>query len=299
MRNRSDILPAVVVAAASAAWGLYWIPQRALEDAGLTGGWATLAQFAVPIVLLAPAALWRGVRSRATGLELVSIGLLFGGAFACYANSFLLTDVVRALLLFYVAPVWITLIELVVLRRRVTLLRALTLALGIGGIWLVFAAGTGWPVPRNAGDWLAFAGGVAFAAAAVRINVLRPAGVFPLLFAFFLYGGLIGIVLAVLLRDHLGPTPALASMAGVLPWLLALAILFIIPSMAGILWGPTRLDPGIYGLLVLTDIVFGVVSAALFAGEPFGWREVAGSVLIVSAGVVEVALGANRTQAPA
>jgi drug/metabolite transporter (DMT)-like permease len=55
-----------------------------------------------------------------------------------------------------------------------------------------------------------------------------------------------------------------------------------------ILWGSQRVDPGRVGLLLMTECVVGTASAALFSGEPFGWREALGSVLILGAGTVEV-----------
>ena len=35
---------------AAGLWGLFWIPQRALEAGGLTGGWATISQMVYPEV---------------------------------------------------------------------------------------------------------------------------------------------------------------------------------------------------------------------------------------------------------
>lgn len=34
---------------AAGMWGLFWIPQRALEAGGLTGGWATISQMVIPL----------------------------------------------------------------------------------------------------------------------------------------------------------------------------------------------------------------------------------------------------------
>ena len=90
---------------AAGMWGLFWIPQRALEAGGLTGGWATISQMVIPFAMLLPISLWRLYKGQSFGLEYPLIGLLFGGGIACYANSFLLTDVVRALILFYITPV--------------------------------------------------------------------------------------------------------------------------------------------------------------------------------------------------
>jgi drug/metabolite transporter (DMT)-like permease len=41
-------------------------------------------------------------------------------------------------------------------------------------------------------------------------------------------------------------------------------------------------------MLLLAEVLVGVTSAALLLDEPFGMRELAGAVLIVTAGVVEV-----------
>jgi drug/metabolite transporter (DMT)-like permease len=44
----------------------------------------------------------------------------------------------------------------------------------------------------------------------------------------------------------------------------------------------------------MSEVVVGVVSAALFAGEVFGTREAVGTLLILAAGAVEV-LGRQTT----
>jgi drug/metabolite transporter (DMT)-like permease len=54
------------------------------------------------------------------------------------------------------------------------------------------------------------------------------------------------------------------------------------------IWPATVLTPARLGLLLMSDIVVGVISAALWSGEPFGWREGIGTMMIVGAGFVEV-----------
>ena len=39
------------LAIAAGSWGIYWLPQRILEDGGLTGGWGTISQMAVGILI--------------------------------------------------------------------------------------------------------------------------------------------------------------------------------------------------------------------------------------------------------
>ena len=35
------------LAIAAGSWGIYWLPQRILEDGGLTGGWGTISQLSL------------------------------------------------------------------------------------------------------------------------------------------------------------------------------------------------------------------------------------------------------------
>jgi len=295
--QRGNLWVVVLIAVAAGAWGVYWIPQRALADGGLTGGWSTIGQFLVPLILLSPVALVRRLRGRTTGVGMPLVGLLFGGGIVFYANSFLLTDVVRALLMFYLLPVWGTLLEMLVLRRPVAPIRALTLALGLGGVWLVFGADGGWPLPDNTGDWLGLLGGMIIALALVRMNHVQPEGVFAPLFAYCLYGTIVALVMAFVLGDAIGPPPTNDSIISMLPWLALIAVAFIIPTNTALMWSASRVSPGLFGVVVLTEVVLGVVSAALWAGEPFGWRETVGGVMILAAGFSE-ALVVARQSAP-
>ena len=164
MRHPHHYKIAFALAISAGAWGIYWLPQRILEDGGLTGGWGTIAQMTIGVLILSPIAVWRKIKGRTSGLELPLTGLLAGGGFICYALSFLLTDVVRALILFYMTPIWTTIFEMVFLKKKPGLERALTLGLALGGLWIVFSKQTIIPLPENMGDWLALAGGALFAA---------------------------------------------------------------------------------------------------------------------------------------
>lgn len=278
---------------AAGAWGLYWMPQRALEAAGMTGGWGTIAQYLFCALILAPIALWRGLRGKQTGLDLPLAGLLMGGGIVCYANSFLLTDVIRALLLFYLTPVWATLIELLFFRTPPGWRRAITLPMSLLGVWVVIGNDAGLPLPENTGDWLALLGGAMFAAGAARVQVARIDGVFPMLFAFFIFGGVFAAAQSLLLASHLGPTPPIQTWIALTPWFLALCLGFFLPTNILVTWAPTQLGAGLFSILILSELIFGTISAAIWADEPFGWREIAGSSLILCAGVIEVLLAAG------
>ena len=127
----------------------------------------------IGFLVLIPVSIWRMVKGKSSGLELPLTGFLIGGGFICYALSFLLTDVVRALILFYMTPIWTTIFEILFLKKKPGSERALTLALTLGGLWVVFSKQTILPVPENSGDWLAFVGGAIFAAGLIRLEVIK------------------------------------------------------------------------------------------------------------------------------
>ena len=280
---------------AAGMWGLFWIPQRALEAGGLTGGWATISQMVIPFAMLLPISVWRLYKGQSFGLEYPLIGLLFGGGIACYANSFLLTDVVRALILFYITPVWTTLFEIVFLRQIPRLYRYITLALALSGVWIVFGQEGVIPLPQNSGDWIALLGGILIAASAVRMEIKKPEGIYPILFSFFFYGGLFTLIQSYFLSDYLGDAPSIESWVAMMPWLILIAILFHIPTNVVILGAPSRIGAGIFSIIILFEIVVGTFSAAVLTDELIGWREILGSSFIIFAGLTEI-IFASKTE---
>ena len=280
---------------AAGMWGLFWIPQRALEAGGLTGGWATISQMVIPFAILLPISLWRLYKGQSFGLEYPLIGLLFGGGIACYANSFLLTDVVRALILFYITPVWTTIFEIVFLRQIPRFYRYITLVLALSGVWIVFGQEGLIPLPQNSGDWIALLGGILIAASAVRMEIKKPEGIYPILFSFFFYGGLFTLIQSYFLSDYLGDAPSIESWVAMMPWLILIAILFHIPTNIVILGAPSRIGAGIFSIIILFEIVVGTFSAAVLTDELIGWREILGSSFIIFAGLTEI-IFASRTE---
>jgi drug/metabolite transporter (DMT)-like permease len=69
--------------------------------------------------------------------------------------------------------------------------------------------------------------------------------------------------------------------------LLLFVFFAIIPGTYASLWGLKYLNPGVSGLLFMTEIAVGALSVALLAGEPFGVRELAGVLLIATASLIE------------
>jgi drug/metabolite transporter (DMT)-like permease len=242
---------------------------------------ACVALIFLPVALLR----WRVFRSAGPGLILT--GLLPGTAFAFYAASLNMTDVVHALLLFYVSPIWSTLLGLILLGERLSINRIAALVLGLGGLVVVLGDGVSFPWPRQAGDWFALASGLCWSFASVRLFQGGATLIFEKTFAFITGSFVAGAALAVLPLGLENSLPDLASLKQGWVWIAGVA-LFLLPATWLTIWPATLLSPARVGILFMAEAIVGIGSAAWLTDEPFGLREMAGTTLIVSAALVEV-----------
>lgn len=287
LARRPDLLPSIAIVLGGALWGLFWIPIRALGDFGLKGPWPGLVTYLACAVLLLPFLTRRRGEHKRNWPSLAITGLFTGTAFAAYATSLLLTDVVRVLLLFYLSPVWSTLLGLAFLEERLTRYRLMAILFGFAGLLVVLGAGVRFPWPGNLGDWLALASGMSWAYGSFRLFKAGSVSTFEQIVVFVL-GGLAVLVLSAALGGKVfGPGPGLPVLVDAAPLALLIGVVML-PMLFLTIWPATRLSPGRVGILLMSEVVVGVISAALLAGEIFGLREVIGTLLIVAAGVVEV-----------
>ena len=285
------VAPETAIAISGALWGLYWIPVRHLQAGGVGVVWFTLGLFAAALALLVPLLVrYPPARAAFTPRMLVT-GLLTGGAFVLYTVSIVLTEVVAAILLFYMSPVWATVLGRVLLAERLTASRLAALAMGLGGLWVVLGSESGVPLPRNPGDWCALAAGVMWALGTLRVH--QDAATSSAAHAASLFvGGTLVIGVIALAPDMAGPPPPVTAASAAI--VLAMAVVSLLSAWS-ILWGARLLSPGRAGLLLMMEVITGLASAAALAGEPFAMAQVVGAMLIAGAVVVEVLPPAGRS----
>ena len=270
---------------AGAVWGLFWIPLRALEEAGMHGLWITVVYFLVPTIFLMPVILWRWRHVRKGGFQLQLTAMVSGGALLLYSTSIVYTDVVRAMLLFYLTPVWATILARIFLGDLITPSRIFAMGLAILGMLTIFGLGTRFPIPQNAGDWLGVGSGFLWAVAMVRIRMSESYSAIELTASFFQWSLILSAGTAFVLAPSY--IPSVEQTLPAVPLLLVFMALLVLPGTYASLWGPKYLSPGLVGLLFMTEIVVGAISVAFLAGEPFGIRELTGVLLISTASILE------------
>ena len=286
-KSGASVAPvAVVVAVASVFWGLWWLPLRWVEGGGLDPLSVNFWLYAAATVGCAPL-VWRRRRAvRAAGAWLPAAALLFGATILSWNLALLEGEVVRVTLLFYLAPVWGTVLGWCVLAEAIGARRLIALPVGLIGA-AILLGGDGIPLPDGAGDWLGLGSGLLFALSATVARRGRVDGV--------AYTGLAfaaSAVLALVLAFGLEGGVAVPTLAGA-GLIAAVSLLWLVPTTFGLLWGSANIDQGRLGLLMLLEVLAAAVSAAFLTDEAFGLREALGCALILGAGLMET-VGARK-----
>ena len=268
------------------AWGLFWIPLRGMDSAGVTDAWATVVFYGVPLALFSPWILVNWRRIARCGWSLHFIGIATGVSLAFYSNALLYTEVVRGLVLYYTTPVWSLLLARIVLGESITPARVLAIVFGLAGMLVMFGVDLGYPWPKNIGDWMALIGAAGWAVAAVLLRKDDGSRSMEICSVYFFYGVLASIVLALSPLAGDIEIPDWSAVVDVLPWAIPIAII-VIPGAYAAFWGAPHLNPGVVGLLFMTELSVGGITAAIWANEPLGARELTGIALISLAGLIE------------
>ncbi len=284
------------VALCGALWGIYWLPLRYLEHEGLSGGWQTAAFFLAALSPGLALAVMARAQIRAQLRNFLWLALLNGLVFNLYSNAYSHTTVFNVLFLFYLSPIWSIVIARFWYGERVSLIRLGCVVAGLGGLVIMLSGDGGLPLPRNLGDWMALASGILWAVLSIRIRNSGEIGATANLAA-FLTGGLVFALLFAGFAGH-DQLPAAEAINAVWPLVLAIAWIGWLPSQFILFWGVRRISPVRTGILLMTELVSGVVTAAWLSGDPLTWQQALGGALILAAGLGDV-LAARERSVPA
>ena len=281
-----DRLPDIAIAVAACLWGAWWIPLRLLGERGWGGDWAGAAFCLAATLALLPGAIHQRHRLIAAGPALLLCGTLAGLAFAAFNNDLVEGEIVRAVLLFYLSPIWATLLAVVILGERFGVSRSLAIAAGLAGAAAVLGADGALPLPRSEADWLGLVAGMAWAGAMTATRRLAAVPSFDKTFAATAGAAAVSLVFGLLLTP--AGVPAGEALSNALPLIVGATLFCLIPLTFLEFWGASRLDPGRVCIILMLEIVIASASAAALTDEPYGWPEAIGTFLILGAGLIDV-----------
>jgi drug/metabolite transporter (DMT)-like permease len=291
-KSLTTISASLAVALCGAVWGVYWLPLRALADMGLTGSWATVALFVVCIPPAIVLAILARREIKAQLRNFLWLALANGLVFSLYSNAYGGTTVFNVLFLFFLAPIWCILIARFWFEERIGLARIACVIAGLGGLVLMLSQDGGWPLPKNLADWMAIASGVLWAIVTIRIRNSAGIGAAANSAGFFLGGLVLAVLFALVLGSDQVPTPQAIGTA----WPLVVVVAWVawLPSQFLLFWGVRRISPVRTGILLMTELVSGVATAAWLSGDPITWQQAVGGALILAAGLGDVLTSRER-----
>lgn len=279
-------LASAIVLITGIFWGIYWLPVRAIADLGLDGAWGTGAITLAAALFLLPVVLARANTLRSANVIGMASIALGGAAFALYSIGFLYGKVALVVLLWFFSPVWSVLIAKYLLRWHVPKLRLVAIAVGLAGLFIMLGGDGGLPVPGSLGEWMAFIGGLIWALATAGMRLKSDVPPLPAAFLFAIGATVTSFAFAPFLEPL--PTIALSDLPLLSAQVLLTGGLWWGASIAALMWATLRLDPARVGILLMTEVIFGAITAAIFAGESLSTSEMIGGALVILCGLLEV-----------
>jgi drug/metabolite transporter (DMT)-like permease len=273
--------------AGATVWGLIWYPYRLIEAAGISGALATALTYAVALVLgllLFPGKL-RGVRVDGW---LVAIALSAAGCNLGYVLGTLHGEVMRVLLLFYLAPLWTVLLARLLLGERLTRAGAVLVGLSLAGAAIMlWRPELGAPWPTKAAEWIGLAAGFLFALSNVLIRRAHHYSIELKSMAVFVGVVVVGLGYVALSEPMKVPD------VGAEIWTLmaAIGVVLLVINLV-VQYGLTRITAGRAVVILLSELVVAALASWWLAGEAMSLREWLGGALIVAASLISAKLEA-------
>lgn len=259
-------------------WGLIWYPYRLLRDAGIDGIAATTLTYSVAFAL-GLVFFRRSLTRLAPSWSLFWLALAAGGCNLGYVLATLNGEVMRVLLLFYLAPLWTVLLSRFLLGEGLNRFGAFVVALSLAGATtMLWHPRIGLPVPHDAADWFGLGAGFSFALFNVLSRRAQAISIEHKSLVAFAGVVLLGILL---MLAGIGSAPAPAIVAN---WLL-LGLVGSVLAVVNLVvqHGLTHVAANRAIVIMLTEVGFAALASWLLAGEALGPRDWAGGAMIMAA----------------
>lgn len=291
-RDRARLAVAALLVA-GLLWGLTWMPLKYFGSRGLNGITLAMMSYGVVGLLALPWMLYRR-RSWWPQRRLVLMIAIAGGlANVCFLSAIIRGEVVRVMLLFYLAPVWGVIGGRIFFGEPLTRLRIIGVATAVAGAVLLLGGPAVLAAPPGVVDLLALASGMLYASQNLFTRAADRTPLDAKSLVVFVGCGLMSSVLV------FGTGETFPDMAPLLIGeLFAFAALWMLTAMVITAWGVSHLEAGRAAILLVFELVAAVISAMWIAGERLDGFEWIGAAMIVAAALLETRTSDKKGSKP-
>lgn len=276
----SSILPPLSLILAATVWGLVWYPYRLLEEAGISGSVASLLTYLIglPVFLLLIDRHRLGERSERAWL--LALAIAAGWTNLAYVLAVIHGEVMRVLLLFYLAPLWTVLFARLLLAERAGRMAYAVIGLSLAGAYVMLSESGGLPLPTNAAEWLGLSAGVGFALTNVLTRKISSAPI--ALRSLAVFAGV--AVLSALYAIHEGSSPQIVLTLDAKSWWLVIGIaLALLLATFTVQYGLAHTPANRAIVILLSELVVAAIASRYLADEMMNLQEWIGGAMIVAA----------------
>ncbi|MDA8730458.1 DMT family transporter [Alphaproteobacteria bacterium] len=271
----------LIIFLASSFWGVLWVPMRHIEAMGLSGLWVVVLFHFLPALAMLPLIVRTAPSSRRDWGRAAVAGALMGAGFALYALGLVVASVTKTVILFYMTPIWSTVIAYFVLRERAGWGRWLAIAAALVGCALVTGVNRD-ELRFDPADLLGLFSGLFWALGSVMIRRYDGLNFVHVSFLQYLSGGIMALLAALYLGD---PLPQLSAFLQAIPPAFLASVVVFLPSVLLIFRIMQYVSPGLVGILMLSEALVAAVSAAFWLGEMLASTQWIGVGAILTTGV--------------
>jgi drug/metabolite transporter (DMT)-like permease len=265
----------------AALWGVVWYPYRMLAQAGLDGIWATILTYGLALAIGVAIFPREAVRLWPLPPLAIVMGLAIGWSNLAYVLGILEGEVMRVLLLFYLAPLWTVPIAWLVLRERLDAVGIGVMALAFtGAMVILWKPQIGLPWPSSRPEWLGLLAGFLFAVGNVlirRLDGMTDAGKSIVIWAGVTLAALVHLPASRMRVEDISTIVASqwALVAGIAAALVAMSL--------ALQYGLARMPANRAIVILLFELVVAMIAAYYLAGETLRLQDGIGGALIVAA----------------
>ena len=290
-RQHISLLPVLALLLSATMWGLFWIPLRWLESLGISGLQATFLIYMGTLVVSLPILVIKRAEWRQQPALMFAIMISSGWCNTAFILAILDGEIMRVILLFYLSPLWSTVLGRLVLKEQLGTLAYLTLVLAvIGALLILWEPQLGMPWPSSTADWLAMSSGFAFAFTNLFTHMASQTSIKTKTVAAWL-----GVILlsgvALLISDG---SVGVSNTTGIMMALLIGLVLMTVMTFA-VVYGVTHLPVHRSAIILLFQVVVAAVSSYLFTEERLVWHEWFGGIIVIIAAYLAITHQARRT----
>ena len=265
---------------AATLWGVFWYPLRLLDDQGLSGAWASLLIYTGTLVFAIPIVIRRYNEILASPYLLLAIMVFSGWCNISFILAIVEGEIVRVILLFYLSPIWATILARLVLKEELTLKARATIVLALAGAMaMLWSPEFGYPWPRSGADWLALSSGMAFAVTNIFTRMARQTSI-QIKTAAAWFGVVLIAGIIIFLQDDVTLNVEMGTIY------LALGIGFVLMSIMTfcVVYGVSHMPVHRSAVILIFEVVVAAVSTYILSDERLNMREwIGGGIVVIAA----------------